>query len=75
MKKILAAVIIIIVLIFVAQGWWNSQLTPVSTDKEQKTIIIAKGKSLSEIANQLKKENLIRSEKVFIFYGIYGGAD
>ncbi len=68
MKKILAAVIIIIVLIFVAQGWWNSQLTPVSTDKEQKTIIIAKGKSLSEIANQLKKENLIRSEKVFIFY-------
>ena len=55
-------------LIFVAKGWWNSQLTAVSSDKEQKTVIIAKGKSLNEIATELKKENLIRSGKAFIFY-------
>lgn len=68
MKRILVLIIIIIVLFFVARGWWNSQLTLVSSNKEQKTVIIAKGRGLNEIAKQLKKENLIRSERVFAFY-------
>lgn len=67
-KRFIFQALLITIIIFIFRGWWNSQLTAVSADKEPKTIIIARGKSLNEIANQLKKGNLIRSEKVFILY-------
>ena len=68
MKKILAVIFILLGLFFVIQGWWNSQLAAVSQDKTPKKIIIAKGKSLNEIAKQLKQANLIKSELIFSLY-------
>ena len=68
MKKLLAVIIIFLALLFAARGWWNSQLSAVSSYKEEKTIIIAKGKSVNEIANQLKQEGLIKSPLVFRLY-------
>lgn len=67
MKKLIIFIVVIII-IFITLGWWNSQLGPVSKEKEQKKIIITKGESLNWIAKQLKKENLIHSELVFSFY-------
>ena len=75
MKKILALIIIIVLLFFVVRGFWNSQLTPVSSDKNTKTIIISRGKSLNAIAVQLKEENLIRSEQTFVLYVKSKGLD
>lgn len=74
MKKILAVIIIFLALLFAARGWWNSQLSAVSSEKEEKTIIIAKGKSVSEIAEQLKKERLIKSPLAFRLYTRQTGA-
>ena len=68
MKKLLALIIIFLVMLFVARGWWNSQLSAVSSDKSEKTVIIAKGKSVPDIADQLKKEELIRSPLAFRLY-------
>lgn len=68
MKKIFALLIILLILIFVISGWWNLQLSPISSDQTTKNVIIAKGKSLNEIARQLKSENLIRSELAFSLY-------
>lgn len=68
MKKIFALLIILLLLFFVIRGWWNLQLSSLSSDQTIKNVIIAKGKSLNEIARQLKKENLIRSELIFSLY-------
>lgn len=68
MKKLLALVIIILALLFAAKGWWSSQLSAVSSEKSEKTIIIAKGKSVSEIAEQLKEQGLIKSPLAFRLY-------
>lgn len=68
MKKLLALVIIFLALLLVARGWWNLQLSPVSSDQTTKNVIIQKGKSLNDIANQLKEENLIRSKLAFSLY-------
>lgn len=65
MKKIPVLIIIFLLLFFVVRGWWNSQLAPAGSDKGLKTVIIAKGSGLNEIANQLKKANLIKSPFVF----------
>lgn len=68
MKKLFALVLIFLILLLIAGGWWNLQLSPVSPDQTPKTVIIAKGKSVNEIATQLKKENLIRSPLIFTLY-------
>ena len=73
MKKIIALVIILLGFFFIANSFWNNQLAPVSGDQVTKKIIIAKGKSVKEIAAQLKKENLIRSEFAFGLYTRYQG--
>lgn len=65
MKKLLALIIVGLLVLIAARGWWGSQLEPVSTENKEKTIIIAKGLSVDEIAEKLKKEGLIRSEAAF----------
>lgn len=68
MKKniIIITLIIIITIIFIS--WWNNQLRPVSSEKQEKTITIEKGKSISQIAKQLEDEGLINSELIFKLY-------
>lgn len=68
MKRLFVLVIIFLLLLFVARGWWMGNLAALSKDQETKTIIIPKGKSLSEIAKQLQEERLIRSAFVFSLY-------
>ncbi|HBQ50413.1 hypothetical protein A3B42_02075 [Candidatus Daviesbacteria bacterium RIFCSPLOWO2_01_FULL_38_10] len=68
MKRIVALIIILLIFFLIIRGWWSSRLDPISSDKSTKTIIIAKGKSSNEIADQLKKENLIKSPFVFSLF-------
>ncbi|MBI2040200.1 endolytic transglycosylase MltG [Candidatus Microgenomates bacterium] len=68
MRKILAILVIFLALILVIVGWWNNQLGPVSSDTSTKEVIIAKGQSLSQIADQLQKEGLIKSSLIFQIY-------
>lgn len=68
MKKIFAFIVILIIVFFLAKGWWDSQLVSVSTDQSIKVFVVAKGAGVSEIAKKLKEENLIKSELVFKIY-------
>ncbi len=68
MKRIVALIIILLMFFLIIRGWWESRLDPVSLDKSTKTIIIVKGKTVNEIADQLKKENLIKSPFVFSLF-------
>src|SRR5437870_592481 len=68
MKKLLALVIIFLLLLLGVGGWWKLQLSPVSTDKQEKSIIISKGQGVSATADQLEKEGLIRSSLAFKIY-------
>lgn len=68
MKKILGLLIILIIVFFLAKGWWESQFMPVSADKTTQVFVIAKGAGVSDIAKKLKQENLIKSELAFKVY-------
>lgn len=68
MKKLLSTIIILIVVIFLAKGWWDSQFTAVSFDKSTQVFVIVKGAGVSDIAKKLKEDNLIKSELAFKVY-------
>ena len=68
MKKLLTLVVIVLLLLLAVGGWWKLQLSPVSAESEVKSIIIPKGQSVSATAEQLQKENLIRSSLAFKIY-------
>lgn len=68
MKRLFSLVIIFLILFLIMRGWWSSQLAPSSKEENIKTVIIPKGKSADQIAEQLKKEGLIKSESAFSLY-------
>ncbi|MBI4035536.1 endolytic transglycosylase MltG [Candidatus Daviesbacteria bacterium] len=68
MKKIIWGFLILIILFFLIRGWWDAQLSAVSTDASSKVFVIEKGAGVSTIAKKLKDEGLIRSELVFKVY-------
>lgn len=68
MKRILVLAIVLIIAVFLAKGWWSSQLSSISADKSTKVFVIAKGMGVSEIAKKLKQDNLIKSELTFKIY-------
>lgn len=64
--KRLSTMFIIFTLLFLMGGmFWNSQLTPVSTDKSTKIFVVDKGEGFSKVTEELKKENLIKSSWAF----------
>lgn len=68
MQRLLAIIVIFLLMLLIARGFWISQLAPVSSEKIEKRIVIEKGKGVREIARALKNENLIRSEFIFNMY-------
>lgn len=69
MKKLIWLLIVLVLLFFLAKGWWNSQLAAVSSDKDAKIFVIRKGETLGEIADDLKKQHLVKNSWAFIIYG------
>ncbi len=74
MKKLVGALILIIILSISLYGWWGSRLDPVGAG-EEKSFIITKGENLSEIAADLEKQGLIRSASAFKLYAKQSGLD
>lgn len=68
MKRLLPVLIIITLLIFVAYRWWSYQFAPVSSETSSKVFVVEKGAGVSQIAQKLKEENLIKSELAFKIY-------
>ncbi len=68
MKKIIWLIVLLIITFLFAKGWWDSQFKSVSSDKTEKSFVIAKGAGVSEIAKKLKQGNLIKSELAFKYY-------
>ena len=68
MKRLLALIIIFLAVLLIISGWWNSQLAAVSSDLTFQKIVIARGKSVNEIADQLRLKNLIRSSLAVSLY-------
>lgn len=66
MKRLLVLVVLIIVLLGGFFLWWNNGLMAVDPqDKSAKMFVVQQGKGVRELANQLKKEGLIRDPVVF----------
>lgn len=68
MKKSFLIIVILLVILFLIKGWWDSQLSPVSEDKSTKIVVVEKGESFSKVTEELKRQNLIRSSWVFNLY-------
>lgn len=68
MKKSLTLIVFLLIVFLLVKGWWDSQLSPVSNDKSTKIVVIEKGESFSKLAEELKKQNLIKSSWAFNLY-------
>ena len=76
MKRLITAVVSLIVFGFVALFWWQNGLLPAnSTDKTAKIFIVKNGEGVREIANNLKKEGLIKDPIVFFLLARQKGFD
>ncbi len=65
MRRSLTFFIIFLLLFLILRGFWNFQFTPLSKDTETKSFIIQKGQSISQVADKLQQEKLIRSGWAF----------
>ena len=66
MKKLSVLLIIFVLLILAGALWWIWGTSSVSrTDKTPKILVVEEGQGVRQIANNLKKENLIRDPIVF----------
>lgn len=61
MKRFSIFFIFFIIIFLILQGLWNLQFKPISKNTQNISFIIKKGDSLSEIADKLQQEKLIRS--------------
>lgn len=73
MRKIIAFGIVILFLVLIIKGWWSGQLSPVSTDKSTKIIVVENGESFPKIVEDLKTQNLIKSSSAFNLYAKQSG--
>lgn len=73
MKKVIWLAIIAIGSFFLIKGWWNFQLSPVSSDTTSKIFVVDKGEAFSDISGNLKKANLVKSPTVFSLYAKQSG--
>jgi UPF0755 protein len=72
MKKIYYILVFLLVFVILSVSyfiyWFKIELGPVSTSSEKINFIVTKGKSASEIGEELYKENLIKNKLVFKLY-------
>lgn len=66
MKKQIKVLIIFLILILISFVWWKNGLSAVEkNNKTEITFVVGKGEGVREIANSLKKENLIKDPIAF----------
>ncbi|QQG43666.1 MAG: endolytic transglycosylase MltG [Candidatus Daviesbacteria bacterium] len=67
-KKIGPLILILLLVFFLAKGWWEGNLSPVSSENQVQSFIIAKGESLDSVSFRLEKDRLIKSATFFKIY-------
>ncbi len=72
-KRLIWGILLIIVLFFGFKFWWNLELAPVADDKKSIIFVIDKGEGFSQVTDDLKKANLIKSPWAFYLYGKRSG--
>jgi UPF0755 protein len=76
MRKIWVVLGILAVFAVIALFWWQNGLLPAdSSNKTPKIFIVQPGDGVRQIANNLKKEGLIRDSIVFFLYTKQNGLD
>ncbi|HVW67266.1 MAG TPA: hypothetical protein VHA78_06105, partial [Candidatus Peribacteraceae bacterium] len=74
MKKLVIAIAILLILVVAASRWYVRALSPVDQSTVSTAVTIKKGTGTSQIADQLYKEQLIRSPLAFkIYMKTHGG--
>jgi len=72
MKKVyyiaVLALVAVIILVSYFCFWFKSNMKPVSTSDEKISFIVVKGKSASQIGEELYKKHLIRNSMIFKLY-------
>lgn len=69
MGFILASVIVCIAIAMIAVvSWYHKALSPISSSTKQTTFIVSRGETVRQVAEALKKANLIRSSTAFMYY-------
>lgn len=75
MRKVVALVLFILVIVF-CFFWWNRGISAVnSKDTSEKVFVVEKGAGVRAIANKLKEQGLINDPIVFFLYIKKNGAD
>lgn len=72
-KRLVWFTILIAAIFFALKFWWNSELTPVSSDKKNIIFVIDKGEGFSQVTKDLEKARLIKNSFVFSLYGKQSG--
>lgn len=75
MKKIIWLIVLLGIIFLAGKGWWSSQFSPVSKDTTEIVFVVDKGAGISQIAEDLKKAGLIRSDFFFKLYAKQQGLD
>ncbi len=72
MKKLFVSLILFLAFIFISVAlsiiWWNVSTKPVSADNKTVRFIVTKGKTGTEVAEELYKDGLIKSPLAFKAY-------
>lgn len=74
MKKFLIAVFLVVLALGLGGVWFYQNTRPVETTRTDKSFLIVKGTSASQIGANLEKAGLIRSALVFKLYLKFTGA-
>lgn len=72
-RRLVWFTMLITAIFFTFKFWWNSKLTPVSSDKKNIIFVIDKGEGFSQVTKDLEKARLIKNGFVFSLYGKQSG--
>lgn len=76
MKKIIIVAVVLAIFGILSLFWWEIGVLPAnSSDKTPKIFVVGKGEGVREIANNLKREGLIRDAVVFFLLARQQGLD
>lgn len=64
-KRVVWLIVLGITLFFGFKFWWNSQLTPVSSDTKTIIFVVDKGENFSQVVTDLKKAKIIKNTFAF----------
>ncbi len=74
-KRIIWLIFLGVILFFIFKFWFNTELSPVSSEKSSIVFVVDKGEGFSKVTDDLKKAKLIKNSLVFSLYGKQSGLE